>query len=183
MSSLIRKVLESLTSRLLKQPVIIIQRTFGYTLEYTCTFTKPVAGTEIEEFQAETGYLLPEDYMYFLSLHNGAMLFRDIRGEDPHWNIFAVDEIEDALERYPTPDPIYVIAKFAETLICVNDDYVKQGRKDYLFDQSIYTCTHDNPEPIGLNFELWLDQLIAAQGDCFWSWKHMRPELLHDFDK
>ncbi|MNL70493.1 hypothetical protein D3C87_1955040 [compost metagenome] len=76
---------------------------------------------------------------------------------------------------------MYIIAKFDQTLICVDSNYVKHGRKDYLFDQSIYTSSRDNGEPLNLNFELWLDRLLVSQGDHFWLWNSITPENINNY--
>jgi len=179
MSKLISASLETLKKTLNNIP-FPIQRNLGYQLNCSFSFSRPAEPQEIEDFQTETDFLLPDDYKFFLSLHNGAQLYMDVEGIEPHWHIFGIDEIQDALEKYPTPDHIYIIAKYDQTLICVNNTYVKEGRRDYLFDQSIYTVSRDNAEPLELNFELWLDRLLVSQGDHFWLWKSITPDNLND---
>lgn len=181
MSKLINASLETLKKTLHNNFPFPIQRNLGFYLNCSFSFSKPATAKEIDEFQIETNFFLPEDYKFFLTLHNGAELYKDVEGVESHWHIFGIDEIQDALEKYPTPEHIYIIAKYDQTLICINNKYVEQGRKDYLFDQSIYTCTQDNAEPIELNFELWFDRLLASQGSHFWLWKSMTPDNLYDF--
>lgn len=181
MSKLILASLEALKKAIFNNKIFYIQRNLGFQLTCTFSFSKPALLNEIEEFEAETDLKLPEDYKFFLSLHNGMELYKDIEESAPHWHIFGVDEIQDALQKFPTPDHVYVIAKFSETLICVNSDYVEQGRKDYLFDQSIYTSARDHGEPLNLSFELWLDRLLVSQGDQFWLWNGITPENLNKY--
>ncbi|MNC40441.1 hypothetical protein D3C76_268380 [compost metagenome] len=181
MSKLIIASLEALKKTLHHNTPYQIQRNFGYHLNCSFSFSKPALLKEIEDFEAETNLKLPEDYMFLLSLHNGMELYKDVEESAPHWHIFGVDEILDALERYPTPEHMYIIAKFDQTLICVDSNYVKHGRKDYLFDQSIYTSSRDNGEPLNLNFELWLDRLLVSQGDHFWLWNSITPENINNY--
>lgn len=34
----------------------------------------------------------------------------------------------------------------------------------------------DPPEKLNLNFELWLELIILAQGNIFWDWKYYTAE-------
>lgn len=181
MSKLIIASLEALKKVICNNKNVRIQRNLGFQLSCTFSFSKPVSLKEIEDFEAETDFKLPDDYKFFLSLHNGMELYKDVEESEPHWHIYGVDEILDALEKFPTPENVYVIAKFSETLICVNSDYVKQGRKDYIFDHSIYTSARDIGDPLNLNFELWLDRLLVSQGDHFWLWNGITPENLNKY--
>lgn len=172
-SNLLDLTLDGLKKRLRKSSLNVIQRTQGYTLNTSCSFSKPASKREIDEFQKETGLILPNSLKLFLSIHNGAELFKDEEEKvEPSWYVLGLDEIEDYLERYPAPSHIYVIAKYDQTLICVNAKRVKEGREDYLLDRSVYDSAEYEGEPINLNFEIWFDRLITAQGAFFWSWNH-----------
>ncbi|KAA9005834.1 SMI1/KNR4 family protein [Paenibacillus spiritus] len=180
MPKLLNMTLTALKQRIEKNPVYSIQRSYGFGMECTFTWSKPASIQAINQFEEAYGFVLPEDYKAFLTLHNGAELFQDIGSDSPHWHIFGLDEIEDALERYPTPAHVYIIAKYDQTLIGVDNTRVKMGAKSYLLDQSTYTSARDDPEPMSLNFELWLDRLIAAQGDHYWFWNHIDPNNMFD---
>ncbi|KHL92947.1 hypothetical protein QW71_26530 [Paenibacillus sp. IHB B 3415] len=181
MSKLIVASLDALKKTMQNNIPFQIQRNLGYYLKCSFSFSKSANSKEIEDFESETNLKLPEDYKFFLSLHNGMELYKDVEESAPHWHIFGIDEILDALEKYPTPEHVYTIAKFDQTLICVNSDYVKDGKKGYLLDQSIYTSSHNDGDPLHLNFELWLDRLLVSQGDHFWLWNSITPENLNDY--
>ncbi|MNB65947.1 hypothetical protein D3C75_124100 [compost metagenome] len=167
MSKHVLETLDRLKRRLAEMPPDRSLNPLDPFPEPPCFFFRPATAHEFKEFEETTGIVLPEDYRFFLTLHNGVELFRDVHRGNPSWHIFGLDEIEDARGSYPTPDDYYVIAKHDQTLITVNVIYVKEGRNDYLFDSDTYSCTHI-PNPINLNFEVWLERLIAADGKYFW---------------
>ncbi|MFC6548700.1 SMI1/KNR4 family protein [Cohnella cellulosilytica] len=156
-----------------------IQRTLGFIQKCSFSFYKPANQEEIAKFVIETGFTLPSGYLDFLQIHNGALLFQDESGKgNPSWIIFGLDDVTDYHEQYHLTEKMYPIAKYDQTLICVDNQAVIDGREDYLFDRSIYDSPENEGENMHLNFELYLDRLIVSQGDHFWFWNTLNA---HNF--
>ncbi|UUZ84137.1 SMI1/KNR4 family protein [Paenibacillus sp. P26] len=100
MNKIIYLTLKSLKRRLKLQPTLYIQREFGYSKPTTCSFYKPVTEAELGAFKEETGYSLPKSYVDFLSINNGAILFKDqSEHAEPGWHTFGLDEIVDMMTK------------------------------------------------------------------------------------
>lgn len=172
MNKLLQVTLKSLKQRITSGQLVSFYRGLGYSRECKFSFYKAATNKEIEEFETETGTLLPESYKEFLLLHNGARLFEVINDEldQSNWFVFGHEEISDYRAMEIMPDHMYPIAKYDQTLICVNENRLKEGQEDYLFDRTIYTGADVEGEDIKLNFEIWFERLIIAQGEHFWFW-------------
>ncbi|WP_338018899.1 SMI1/KNR4 family protein [Brevibacillus agri] len=133
-------------------------------------FNPPAPESKFEQFSKDTGWSLPAGYKDFLSVHNGARLFRHIKNGGGY-ELLSLEEIKENHLDY-MPKHWYPISINNGDYIFIDSNRVKEGRDDYLvrFD-------HDNDvsPQIGshmkMNFENWLERLIIAQGTEFWHWK------------
>lgn len=159
---------------------LLIQRSLGYSIRCRCEFYKPATLNEIDEFQQNSGFILPSDLQDFFIIHNGARLFINPEVfDDPSWYIFSLEEIENALDDYSLPNNQYPIAKYDDLLICINNDSPKANKKNYLYARSIYTPSDDEGEQLQLSFEIFLDRLIVSQGEIFWDWPKITSEIFY----
>lgn len=172
MNKLLHATLNALKTRIALGQLNSFHRGFGYTKECKFSFYKAATSSEMEDFIEKTETLLPDSYEEFLLIHNGAILFEVINDEYDYtnWLVFGHDEISEYREKDIMPEYMYPIAKYDQTLICVNEERLKEGREDYLFDRTIYSGAGEDGEDMKLNFELWLERLIIAQGEHFWFW-------------
>ncbi|NIK21974.1 SMI1/KNR4 family protein [Paenibacillus lupini] len=174
MNNILLLTLTSLKERLIKTPIIKVQRELGYTFECSFVFYHACTEERINEFTEETAFKIPPDYREFLLIHDGAILFQDESGRsNPSWKIFGIDDIIDYMNIHHTPEHLYPIATYGQTVIFVNGDRVNEGREDYLFDRSIYDSIDSEGEDIKLNFELFFERLIVSQGSHFWFWNEI----------
>lgn len=167
-SSLVEKTINSLKERLNKNEGLIeIYRGEGRVEQVKCTFNAPTSTKEIESFEKDTGFILPDDYKRFLLISNGCSLF-----DHPYYGgesyLYDLDTI---LEEYieETHEGCFTIGYFYTENIVVNSDRYREGNKNYLMvkekiDQFI------EARDLNMNFELWLDRYVISQGRNFWKW-------------
>ncbi|CAH1203567.1 hypothetical protein PAECIP111893_02000 [Paenibacillus plantiphilus] len=157
------EIINGLKSRLSEAGTMQVQGSSGHVCENKFVFHPSASEKDIEKFERESGWVLPDSYHEFLILHNGALLFADDYGSS--YNLLGTSEIAmNALNVYPAR--FYPIAVYIDgAYILIDSDAVKNGEQHYLvwFDSGqLY--------PLALNFEEWLDRLIIAQGYPYWYW-------------
>lgn len=180
MGNLVEVVLNCFKNRLSDFNELLIQRSLGYTIRCRCEFYKPATLIEIDEFQQNTGFIIPNDLQKFFLIHNGAKLFINPEVfDDPSWYIFSLEEIVSALKDYPLPNNQYPIAKYDDVLICINSESLEASKRNYLYVRSIFTPSNHDGEQLQLSFEIFLDRLLVSQGDHFWDWPKITSEIFY----
>lgn len=77
--SIVIQTLNALKKRLNENNNILqIQDEQGYLYKAKCTFSPPASDEEINNFEKQTGLIIPSDYKAFLKITNGCRLFDDI---------------------------------------------------------------------------------------------------------
>ncbi|MEC0373136.1 SMI1/KNR4 family protein [Paenibacillus chibensis] len=109
MDYLVERVLNRFKSRLDGSNKILIQRSLGYSAWCHCEFYQPATMNEVDEFQENTGFYIPDDLRDFFMIHNWARFFVNSEVfDDPSWNIFSLEEITVAVEDYSIPSHQYL---------------------------------------------------------------------------
>jgi hypothetical protein len=83
-----------------KQRLIVFQ-THGRKFPTTCSFNPPIKEQEMIAFEGRIGCKLPEDYRFFLTIHNGAKIFQlllENKNIGGGLELFSVMEIMENLE-------------------------------------------------------------------------------------
>lgn len=161
----VEKTLEGLKKRLVENK-LTVQRREGFVEEMEFCFREPATEEEIQEFTRSTGVHLPEDYQAFLRLHNGAVLFKPWYGGQ--FELYGLSKIIELKRSALFLENWYPIGYQDGGYLLLNADKANKGDNDYLiwWESSIF----ENAQPLNLNFELWLDRFIIAQGTKFWYW-------------
>lgn len=160
-----KNILDGLKKRLDKNNEILIQSSEGYCYLGKCIFKEPTTNENINKFETETGWNIPEEFREFLLIHNGAEFFSYDYG-----GACGVNSLDDIITEYkfaPLHEYYYPIGSYVDLgQILINDKRVKEGRKDYMFlvaDVELIDFKCD--------FKTWLDRMIITQGINYWEWK------------
>ncbi|WP_434750280.1 SMI1/KNR4 family protein [Paenibacillus amylolyticus] len=161
-SESVNEPLKTLLSRLYNIEDMKIQLDDGSIQTATFTFNVGADSRDIEAIESKYGIKLPEDYVSFLRLHNGAKLFDLGHGDSKH--IYSLAEVDaDATLYSPDISPeLFPIGAYLGNTI-----YIDTSREDlYLFKGG---SSHEF-DFLGMNFTSWLIYLIMANGQPFWEW-------------
>lgn len=167
--SIVIQTLNTLKKRLNENHNILqIQDKEGYLYNANCTFNPPASEEEIQNFEKQTGLLIPPDYKAFLKITNGCRLFDDITfgGEIELYSLKQIIELNEHYERY---EGCYDIAYISQDNIVINSESYSQNKRNYLFWKSQIE-SFEEAAPLESNFELWLDRFVVSQGSKFWWW-------------
>lgn len=167
---LVSVTLHSLKERMTKNKGLIeVYNGDGDYGEVECTFYDPVTIEQINELEAKTGWILPEDYKRFLLITNGCKLFDhpDYGGEN---DLYRLEELIEF--NYEDPfEGCFSIAYIYSENIVINSERYRNGDPNYLFVKDKIDQFHE-AEPLNMNFEMWLDRFVICQGNKFWNWKY-----------
>lgn len=172
----IKNILDGLKKRLDENNEVLVQNLGGNCYLGKCIFKEPTTNENINRFEVETGWKIPEEFREFLLIHNGAEFFLDEYG-----GTFGINSLDFIITEYnyaPLHENFYPIGSYVDLgQILINSKRVKEGRKDYMFLVG----------GIGLidfkcDFETWLDRMIVTQGLSYWEWKS-KEVFLDDLQK
>ncbi|WP_157890124.1 SMI1/KNR4 family protein [Paenibacillus sp. DMB5] len=140
-------------------------------------FNDPLEITDLEKFfrffSKESKLVLPQDYLDFLLIHNGGILY-----SHPEYGggleLLSLQRIEELYAIYKEFLPVgwYPIAVEEGTeFLFIDSNLCNSASRasNYLFWASIEDI-NDAPTNLNSNFELWLDRYFASQGNRFWEW-------------
>lgn len=167
---LVNKTLKGLKKRLDTKNQLILSGRAGAVSNAVCKFNPPASLEEINEFEASIKFTLPEDYKDFLLLHNGSIIFDQLIGDiyvGGGLKIFSLDEMNKARHDLHLLPPNYLpIAHLLDgQYLVINHHCIKDKDPNYLFMTDLLEHTL-----LKLNFEIFLDRYIIAQGNNFWDW-------------
>ncbi|WP_025029019.1 SMI1/KNR4 family protein [Caldalkalibacillus mannanilyticus] len=163
----IPNTIESLKKRLNTSSQLTIQNEEGNISHVEFKFNPPKKQDEISIFENISSWLIPEDLKTFLLIHNGAILFNDIECGGGIEILSLEDYKEQHLDYMPST--WYPIAYYHGDCLLVDSDRCRAGRNDYLVYHESCTSVED-AKYLNLNFEIWLDRIIIAQGAKYWTW-------------
>ena len=168
--------ISALKKRLSDNNTLIVQNEDGNISEAGFIWNFPVTLEEIQSFEKNNKIELPIEYIEFLQISNGAILFKDMEYGQWGCKILGLNEIlavTNELKQYGLQlKPFYI--PFATWLgdgdvLLFSMDKYKTDRKNYIIDgDEGYRA--DEWEYINGNFKKWLDRLIVAQGAKYWRW-------------
>ncbi len=179
LTNFVHKTINGLKSLLDEKGAIKLFCSEGYIVESLVTFSPNKASlSEIQNFQSNHKFTLPDDYLKFISQHNGAKIFEILsEGENigGGLHLFSLEEIEEELKYellFEGINGIPVGYLLEECHLMIDKDRVNQGDPNYLF---IFESGSEY-NPLNLNFEIFLDRYIMSNGDAFWDWKYYTAE-------
>ncbi len=123
----------------------------------------------------DIGYVLPKEYINFIKITNGAVLFKDDEYGQWGFEFLPIGEMKEVSETirkigYELPESSFVVARcYGDGDVIVidtvkaknNEAYVIDGDEGYVFDKW---------KPIARKFDDFVDRLIVAQGAKYWRW-------------
>lgn len=165
-------ILKSLKEQLDNNNLIAVQDYSGIYPKMGFKLNGLVKTNELEELISKTGWVLPSDYIEFLSLHNGGKFF--------------TYEYGSAFELYPIEELTYqynlLMNSFPHIDTFIKEKWIPIG---YVTDigQIGLDCTHLSSNGretvliLGIeiincdcDFKTWLDRMIKVQGNLYWEW-------------
>lgn len=159
---IIGQTLTSLKKRFEPSDHLQIQVESGYIYDAKCVFYDPVLDQEFEQFMQKVNFRLPEDYIRFLKNTNGCRLFDDAQygGEAVLYGL------QELFRTYEEANTGYL------KIACIYQDHIFIDLKSSMKGAPNYIMIGENQEyrPLNMNFELWFDRLVVAQGSKFWEW-------------
>ncbi|AJY76737.1 SMI1/KNR4 family protein [Paenibacillus beijingensis] len=183
---IVHLTLQKLKERQSEKNFLRVQVDQGNELNTICKFNEPAEESEFSLFTKETNLVLPPDYIDFLKLHNGGILYSlddDLGGGI---ELFSIEEIIENYEDYRDDllESFYPIGiENGEELLLINSAECDPlcRNKNYLY----WSDVLDLEDPINLNsnFEIWLDRLVMAQGNKFWYWNIYTAETYYKTHK
>ncbi|MBV7509621.1 SMI1/KNR4 family protein [Bacillus sp. sid0103] len=179
--NILNDTLNGLKKRLDKDHTIYIQQTQGLTYEVTCEFNPPASIDEIKMLEERLGWSLPQDYKEFLLRHNGAnLLFQPGIGEGIE--LYSIEQILEMRESHQEMEvfekDFYSIGTCRDGMILINAELCKPNpNRDSNYLNWLMDCSSEEDIiDLKTNFEIWLDRIIAAQGDDYWNWSIISAE-------
>ena len=175
MMRLLEKTLKGLKEMLDDKQQLLQYRGYGNIRRTIFTFNPPVEKAKIDAFENDIGYKLPEDYKYFLTIHNGADLYEMLwegKRAGGGFELFPLEQLIKEFE-YSFEDfekPFLPIAYWEdEDRVLINLEDVANNSKEY-----IYVYGESELKPLKLNFESFLDTYSVAQGTFFFEWPYLK---------
>jgi hypothetical protein len=179
LTNFVHKTINGLKRLLDEKGAIKLFCSEGYIIESLVTFSPNKASlNEIQNFQSNHKFTLPEDYVKFISQYNGAKIFEILaEGENigGGLHLFSLEEIEEELkyeDLFEGINGIPIGYLLEECHLMIDKDRVNQGDPNYLF---IFESGSEY-NPLNLNFEIFLDRYIMSNGDTFWDWQYYTAE-------
>jgi len=172
---LLHKTLNGLKKRLEKDNTIYIQHTEGLVYEVTCDFNAPASEKSIKQFENQTGWTLPQDYKEYLLQHNGANLLYIPRYGDGI-ELFSIEytlELFESWQQYEMFERnLFAIGTCRDGYLLIDADLCKPtpSREGNYMHWYTDGGSEEDVKSLYTNFEIWLDRIIAAQGDDYWNW-------------
>jgi hypothetical protein len=140
-----------------------------------CNFQPPANPEEIHALETRLDMPLPDDYLRFLMLHDGAQLFNrvcsfeqtgeiELGGGIRIYSLAEIDACDPA-----SPEGWIPIAAASDSLVIMDCSRYGNGTQNYLL-------VKGEAEPffeankIHCNFDLWLERMILTGGEKFWEW-------------
>jgi hypothetical protein len=151
----------------------------GHTWTASFEWSAPARLAEILETEKQLAFPIPDDYRKFLAeSSDGALLFVDREFGQWGYRLFGITEMAEKQEAWKkslpaTWDPN--LLAFGELLGEANVlvfDMTKptENASSYtVLEANAYERSKDWPV-LSRSFHEWLDHLITAQGDKYWSW-------------
>ncbi|MFD0048717.1 SMI1/KNR4 family protein [Actinomycetes bacterium NPDC127524] len=177
----IEQTLTGLKSRLDEKFSMVVSRPEGENGQVVCSFNEPAAMEQIREFEKDTNWILPKDFIEFLLLHNGCTIFDSLdEGENIGGGliIHSLEDIKSTYEDLQTDEAFIPIGSVLDQYLAISIKRLNEQNPNYLLISEI--AGEESFDPIELNFELFLDRYIVSQGDTFWSWPIYTAENYYD---
>lgn len=158
MSYSISDILEGLKKRINSNSELLIQVEGGEVEKAKFEFSLQAETKDINLLTEKYNIKLPQDYIDFLLIHNGAKLF-DI-GFGEYTEIYSINQVIETSELIPDALPsLLPIARcpsyqvFLDTLCTENNIFINKGASEFDF--------------TGLTFKGWLESLIITNGNSY----------------
>ncbi|BBH24459.1 hypothetical protein Back11_58040 [Paenibacillus baekrokdamisoli] len=182
---IVHLTLQKLKERQSEKNYLRVQVDHGEELNTVCTFNEPARDSDFKRLIKETNLIIPPDYMDFLKIHNGGVLY-SLGEYGGGIELFSVEEIIENYEFYKDDllESFYPIGiDNGEELLLIKSNNCDPLRRDknYLFWSDVLDL--EDPIDLNCNFEIWLDRLVMAQGNKYWYWNIYTAETYYKTHK
>jgi len=155
---------------------LLVQNEGGYVSTAGFVWREPIDDQKLSAFEKEKGIALPAQYIDFLKISNGALLFEDIEYGQWGCEIFPLESIIAETEKviaqgWNLNSNWIVFAKWRGDcdLFVFDLNRYSGGEKNYILDGDEGSNSEEWVYIKG-DFDTWLDRLIVAQGAKYWRW-------------
>lgn len=152
----------------------------GYTWKASFQWSQPADAKIVLQLQLGFGNRLPKDYVHFLStISNGAVLFYDVQFGQWGFKIYGASELAEKQSLWQKIIPsnwdshcIIFGELYGEANAMAFDlnDPTPDGQSMAILEANALD-TVDNWPTASRSFHEWIDHLITAQGDKYWTWR------------
>lgn len=136
-------------------------------------FRTALPSTEIDDFEKNTGCIIPNDYKDFLLFTNGMQFYR--AGDFELFDIATISKVREIMDYMKG---VYAIGNFLEDYIVINSNDISTG--SYLYYGP--GLSSRDFRPFGHNFEVFLDRLLMSQIQKYWDW-FPQKQMIFDFSR
>lgn len=152
-----------------------IQRNYNEHGVATFKFNPPASTQEISDFHKQFQQILPQEYIDFLTIHNGCEIFvlADGRGV----TLYSLEEVyketlnsneEGILSELR--DDFWIIGEMNDGAILINRSTLTHS-KDIPYMEWCYAVgIEETADTIGKKFKDFFKYIMISQGDMFWEW-------------
>lgn len=163
----IDKIISSLRKKLDEDDFLYRNFCKGELIKSKVVFHSPLKECELDNLKKLN---VPEDYINFLRISNGAELFiDDYKGSLPLLKLYSLDKVIEWREFYKlnlqseNEIPIGLLADNCDLII---DERGFRNGKSYL-------ALGDGSQRFEFSFQEWLDKFIICQGNEFWLFNNL----------
>ncbi|CDQ38222.1 MULTISPECIES: SMI1/KNR4 family protein [Virgibacillus] len=146
----------------LKDNILLVPNSNGQPVKMHFQFNEPISKEEINQVEQFEEITLPSDYLYFLSLHNGATLFEPWYGGQ--FELYRLINVSKTKRAGLFPENCYPIGDWNGEYLLIDVKKTKDDHYLLWWDSSIESDTKD----LQMNFSYWLYQFIVTKGSKFW---------------
>lgn len=142
----------------------------GLIIKSTSTVNSPAEEVVIAEFERQIGYRLPKDHRSFLLEYDGANIYQFITDLGSNGGggleMFSVQEMKENLDYMKLVPDFLPIGSVDQQYLSISLEAMEKKNPNYLF----LLTNFDGPQALNLNFHLFLERFVIAQGIQFWEW-------------
>ncbi len=163
------KSIEKLQKSLPENNIIEIKLNNVFTIRYEFKWNKSAPDSEIQKATKDIKYNLPKDYIDFLKITNGAILYYDSKYGQWGYEFYPIKKIvKETIDLrklgYEIPEHIFMFAR------CFGDSdmiLIDTEKKAIIYGEG--SLPYDKWEVIANSFEEFMDKLIESQGKKYWA--------------
>lgn len=176
----IKKIVEAVQKLLDSNNEQLLMQQDGLIIRSTSTVNSAAEEAAITKFEQQIGHQLPEDHRSFLLEYDGMNIYQFITDLGSNGGggleMFSVQEMKEHLDYMRAVPHFLPIGFVDQQYLGISLEAIKKKNPNYLF----LLTNFDGPQALNLNFHLFLERFVIAQGIQFWEWPNSSAAS-HDY--